>query len=110
MSEEKKKSRSKNCSTGQLKRFRESPESNDTKKRKSNSHKGTYKIESPDGRIWETNMGLKDFAKKYKSEIKISYWSLFNAYRKCYTNIVSNRNAKNINNWKVTRIDTKSDS
>lgn len=110
MTEEKKKVRSRNCSRGQLKRFKESPESIETKKKKSDSHKGTYRIESPDGRIWITDMGLKDFAEKHKSEILISYWSLFNAYRKCYTNAVSNRAAKNINQWKVTRVDTKSNS
>lgn len=110
MTEEKKKVRSRNCSTGQLKRFKESPESIETKKKKSDSHKGTYRIESPDGRIWITDMGLKDFAETHKSELLISYWSLFNAYRKCYTNTVSNRNAKNINQWKVTRVDAKSDS
>lgn len=109
MSDEKKQERAQNCSKGQLKRFRDSPESDVTKKRKSDSHKGEYVIESPDGRTWITDLGLKDFADLHKNEIKISYWQLFGAYRKCYNNTSVHRKRKDNNNWKVTRLD-KSDS
>jgi len=104
MSEDKKQQRSKNCSKGQKKRFQESPETTITKQRKSDAHKGKYRIESPDGRIWETDIGLKDFAKKYENELGIGYWRLFNAYRKCYNNTKVTTIRKNYNNWKVTRI------
>lgn len=105
MTGEKKAERSKNCSAGQKKRFAETPESDLTKQKKSEAHKGAYRIESPDGRVWTTNIGLKDFAEQYKNELKISYWQLFSAYRKCYNNTVTVRKRKNQNNWKVTRID-----
>lgn len=105
MSEEKKQQRKENCSKGQQKRFQENPDSEITKKRKSDSHKGSYKIESPDGRIWETNIGLKEFAEKYKDEIQIGYWQLFNAYRRCYNNKTIARKRKDNNRWKVIRID-----
>ncbi len=106
MTEEKKQSRSQNCSTGQKKRYQSSPDSQHTKQRKSDSHKGTYRIESPEGKVWTTSVGLKDFAEQYKNELKVSYWQLFSAYRKCYTNTVTIRKTKNQNNWKVTRLDT----
>ena len=109
MTKEQKKIRAQNCSKGQLKRFENNPESEKTKKRKSVAHNGSYRIESPDGRVWETDIGLKGFAEQHQTELKISYWSLFNAYRKCYTNTVNIRTSKNINKWIVTRID-KSDS
>lgn len=105
MSEEKKQTRKKNCSNGQLRRFKENPESDITKKRKSDAHKGTYRIESPDGKIWETDIGLKEFAKQYKNELTVDYWQLFNAYRKCYNNTVVKRKRKDNNNWRVTRLD-----
>jgi hypothetical protein len=105
MSEEKKRNRSINCSEGQRKRFQNSPETEITKKRKSDSHKGEYRIESPDGRIWETKQGLKEFFELNKSELKISYWQLFGAYRKCYNNVTSSRKRKDNNYWKVTRLD-----
>lgn len=106
MTEEKKKSRSQNCSTGQKKRYQISPDSQETKQRKSDSHKGTYRIESPEGKVWISDIGLKDFAEQYKNELKVSYWQLFSAYRKCYTNTVTVRKRKDQNNWKVTRLDT----
>jgi hypothetical protein len=105
VSDEWKQKRALNYSKGQLKRFVDNPESEKTKKRKSDAHNGSYKIESPDGRVWKTDIGLKGFAEQFQTELKISYWSLFNAYRKCYNkqdNIVIR---KNTNNWKVTRID-----
>ncbi len=109
VSNEWKQQRALNCSKGQLKRFADKPESEKTKKRKSDAHNGSYRIESPDGRIWETDIGLKGFAEQFQTEIKISYWGLFSAYRKCYNKQDSIVIRKNTNNWKVTRID-KSDS
>ena len=104
-----KQKRALNCSKGQLKRFKDNPDSEKTKKLKSDAHKGSYRIESPDGRVWITDVGLKEFAEQFRSELKISYWGLFNAYRKCYNKQDSIVVRKNTNNWKVTRID-KSDS
>lgn len=105
MSPEKKAIRSVNCSKGQKQRYAANSDTNATKQRKSNAHKGTYIIESPDGRIWETKLGLKDFAKIYENEIQITYWALFNAYRKCYSNVTTQRARKDNNKWKVTRLD-----
>lgn len=104
-SEEWKRQRASNCSIGQKKRYAKNSDSDQTKKRKSDSHKGTYKIESPDGRQWITDLGLKEFAEKFQKELKISYWSLFNAYRKCYNKRSNTVDKKNTNNWKVTRVD-----
>jgi len=105
MSEQKKKERSQNCSIGQKARFRQNPESDETKQKKSESHKGSYVIESPDGRVWGTSLGLKEFADTFKNEIQMSYWQLFSAYRKCYNNTTTLRKRKDNNNWKVIRID-----
>jgi group I intron endonuclease len=105
MSNEKKAQRAENCSKGQLKRFQQQPDSEETKKRKRDSHNGLYRIESPDGRVWETNIGLKGFAEEFKNEIQITYWQLFSAYRKCYTNTLTIRKMKNNNCWKVIRLD-----
>ena len=100
-----KQQRALNCSKGQKQRYAKSQDSALTKKRKSDAHKGTYKIESPDGRSWITTAGLKDFAEQHKEELNITYWALFSAYRKCYNNTVTTVNRKNLNQWKVTRID-----
>ncbi len=105
MTPDKKISRSNNCSTGQKERFAANPESDETKKKKSDAHKGQYLIESPDGRTWTTSLGLKEFASTFADEIQISYWSLFNAYRNNYKNHVVVRHYKNQNKWKVTRLD-----
>lgn len=105
MSLEKKMERRKNCSIGQRKRFQENPESIETRRRKKESHSGRYLIESPDGRKWDTELGLKDFADQFADEIKITYWQLFNAYRKSYNNVTTTKKRKDQNNWKVTRID-----
>lgn len=105
MSVEKKQQRSDNCSVGQRSRYKNTPDSDVTKQRKSDAHKGKYLIESPDGRIWETNIGLKDFAEQHSNELGINYWKLFNAYRKCYNNTQVTKIRKDHNNWKVTRID-----
>jgi len=107
-SDEWKADRAKNCSKAQLKRFKDNPDSDITKTRKSKSHNGSYRIESPDGRTWTTNIGLKGFAELYKNELKISYWQLFNVYRQGYTNtkVLSPRKGTARSNWKVTRIDT----
>ena len=106
VSEEWKTARALNCSIGQKKRYATAPDSNLTKQRKSDAQKGTYKIISPEGLEWITNLGLKEFAIKYETELKVSYWALFGAYRKCYTN--SNKHVKHRkdnNKWKVIRID-----
>lgn len=103
LTEEQKQLRNLNCSRGQKKRFI-SAESEETKKRKSLAHRGKYVIESPTGKKWETDIGLKEFAEKFKDEIQISYWQLFAAYRKTYSNITSTRIRKDSNTWKVRRI------
>lgn len=105
VTEEWKQKRAKNCSQGQKKRYSRSGDSDLTKKRKSRSHQGTYLIESPDGRVWKTDIGLKDFAEKNKNELGITYWALFSAYRKCYTKKETTRQRKDNNHWKVTRLD-----
>jgi hypothetical protein len=105
MTEEQRKERSKNCSNGQKARFKQNPESQETKNRKSTAHKQSYRIESPEGKIWLTTDGLKDFAEKYKEEIGISYWSLFNAYRNGYSGTIATHNRKNVNRWKVEKLD-----
>jgi group I intron endonuclease len=104
-SEEWKQKRALSCSAGQKKRYANTKDSESTRKRKSDSHKGTYKIVAPDGREWITSAGLKEFAEIFKDEIKISYWELFGAYRKCYNNTQVTVKRKNENRWKVTRID-----
>jgi group I intron endonuclease len=107
VTEEWKLKRAKNCSYGQQKRYSRFRDSDSTKAKKSRSHQGIYRIESPDGRVWETDIGLKDFAEKFKNEINVTYWSLFNAYRKCYTKQDDTiRRRKDNNHWKVTRLDT----
>ena len=108
VSEEWKNKRAENCSKGQKQRYANSGDSDLTKKKKSDSHKGAYRIESPAGQFWETDLGLKEFAEKFKNEIKITYWALFNAYRKCYNSEETSRSRKNTNRWKVTRIDKPS--
>ena len=105
VSESWKKQRAVNCSLGQKQRYSKSADSALTRKRKSDAHKGTYKITSPDGREWVTTLGLKEFAEIYKKEIKITYWGLFSAYRKCYNNVETTVKRKNENQWKVIRID-----
>jgi len=67
--------------------------------------KGEYRIESPEGKVWITNLGLEEFANTYANEIKIRYWQLFSAYRKCYNSKPVLRKRKDSNNWKVTRLD-----
>jgi hypothetical protein len=94
------------ASAGQLKRYAEVPDSPTTKKRKSDSHKGSYIVEASDGRHWTTHIGLKDFAELYKDELQITYWQLFSAYKRCYNKDTRPRRVrKDNNNWKVTRID-----
>jgi len=105
VSEEWKSARALNCSIGQKKRYATAKDSSITKQRKSDSHKGVYKIVAPDGREWITTQGLKDFAKNHESELGITYWALFGAYRKCYNNSVTTKIRKDTNNWKVIRLD-----
>lgn len=104
-SNEWKKQRAVNCSIGQKQRYARESDSDLTRKKKSDSHKGTYQIISPDGKEWITTLGLKEFAETYKNELKITYWGLFSAYRKCYTSVETTVKRKNQNKWKVTRID-----
>lgn len=101
----KKKEISERCSTAQKKRFAQNPDSSTTRQRKRDSHNGRYLIESPDGRSWDTTLGLKGFAEKYADEIGVSYWSLFNAYRRSFNGSTVTRRYKNNNLWKVTRVD-----
>jgi hypothetical protein len=105
MTEEQKRIRSKNCSIGQKNRYLKQSDSNITRKKKSDSHKGVYLIKSPDGRTWKTDQGLKIFAEIYKNELKITYWQLFNAYRKCYNKKQTTVRRKDNNFWKVTRLE-----
>ena len=105
MSDEKKLSRAINCSIGQRKRYEESSDSLETRLKKSRSHQGEYTIEAPDGTKYIAKNGLKEFAAVYGQELKISYWQLFNAYRKCYKNDIVKTIRKNSNKWKVYRID-----
>jgi len=102
---EQKKIRSKGCSLGQTQRYKNAGDTYETKERKRISHRGEYLIESPAGRQWQTKLGLQQFAEDFADEIGISYWSLFNAYRKCYKNTPNKKKYKNENHWKVTRID-----
>lgn len=105
MPADKKASRAKNCSLGQKERYRRSSDSVETRKKKSKSHQRQYIIESPDGTAYNAKDGLKEFAKKHGEELNITYWQLFNAYRKSYKNQVTTKNRKDSNNWKVNRID-----
>ena len=105
MTVEQKESRSRNCSKGQKLRYQRSPDSDETKKRKSDAHNGTYRIESPTGQVWITSLGLKKFSETFKNEINISYYQLFGAYRKYYSNINVTQTRVNNNKWKVIRID-----
>lgn len=104
MPEEKKLSRSLNCSIGQKRRYKNSNDSLETKKKKSKSHQGKYIIESPEGNKYTANNGLKQFAEDYSKDLGITYWQLFNAYRKSYKNQTTTKNRKDSNNWKVYRI------
>ena len=105
MTDEDKLRRAENCALGQRQRFKNTPESDETKQRKKKAHQGVYLIESPSGEKWETTEGLKDFAEKYSEKIGITYWALFGAYRKSYNNKETTRKRKDNNNWKVTRLD-----
>lgn len=105
MSDEKKRKRSLNCSAGQIKRFMNAPESQDTRSKKSKAHKGIYKIISPNGEEFITYDGLKDFANQIENQYNITYWQLYDAYRKNYKKITTIRKRKDSNNWQVIRLD-----
>lgn len=105
VSEEWKKKRALNCSIGQKRRYEKSRDSEETRNRKSEAHRGIYKITSPDGKEWITDLGLKKFAETHKDELGVTYWALFSAYRKCYNNSQTSIKRKNENLWKVMRID-----
>ena len=93
------------CAKGQQRRYATASDTVDTRNRKSISHRREYLIESPSGKQWKTKLGLKKFAEDYADEIGISYWALFNAYRKNYENRSQQRlQYKNVNNWMVTRV------
>lgn len=105
MSQEMKIKRSNNCSIGQQLRYKKSSDNAVTRQRKKESQCGHYLIESPDGTQWETTLGLKEFANKFKDEINVGYWTLFHAYRRHYNNHVNTSQYKTANLWKVIRVD-----
>jgi len=105
MSKENKSSRSLNCSIGQKRRYKNSSDSLETKQKKSKSHQGKYIVESPEGHRYTANNGLKQFAEDYSKDLGMSYWQLFNAYRKTYQNEDTTRHRKDSNKWKVYRVD-----
>lgn len=103
MSKTEKNQRSVSCSIGQKRRFSTTPESLITKKKKSLSHQGKYLIINPNGEKYIADHGLKEFA--LATHLDISYWQLFNAYRKCKNNIICKRKRKDENKWIVIRLD-----
>jgi len=105
LSETQIKTRANNCSAGQRNRFKLTPESVLTKERKSKSHQGKYLIISPAGESHSAASGLKEFALIHGDLLQVTYWQLFNAYRKSYHTIPTKRIRSDANNWKVTRID-----
>ena len=105
MAEDEKVRLSKKLSDGQRKRYAKCKDSEETKIKKSNSHKGVFFIKSPNGQEWVTDLGLKEFSKKFKNEVLVTYWQLFNAYRSCYTNKVKKYNKPK--SWFVERLDKK---
>jgi len=107
-SEEWKAKRSKNCSEAQKNRYKKMSDSELTRQKKRDSHNGSYKIISPSGQEWITDKGLKHFAQEFATDIGISYWQLFNAYRKNYKKQTSTRTRRDNNNWKVFRLDKSS--
>lgn len=104
MPEKKKKQKSDNSSLAQQKRYKDNPDSEETRRKKKKAHQGTYIIESPEGKVYNVDNGLKEFAEHNKEELGVTYWQLFNAYRKTYQNTTTVREQKNLNKWKVTRI------
>jgi hypothetical protein len=94
-----------NYCNGQARRWLEHPDSDATRKKKSDMHKGVYHIVSPSGQEYTTDLGLKDFAAIHGQQLGISFWALFNAYRKNYQDSTTTANRKNINKWRVTRLD-----
>ena len=105
MSFDKKEQRSNNCSKGQLKRFKNFPETTDTKIKKKKAHQGNYKIISPCGVEFITTEGLKEFAIQVEMLYNVTYWQLYDAYRRSYNGIIISKKRKDSNNWKVFRLD-----
>jgi len=105
MTEEKKQQKSHNSSVAQKKRYNTNPDSDETREKKKKSHQGTYVIESPEGGVYYADNGLKEFSEQNKEELGVTYWQLFNAYRKLYQDTITIREQKNLNKWKVTRVD-----
>ena len=95
----------KNYSKGQKERFKRSSDSAETRQKKSDMNKGIYSITSPAGETYITEIGLKDFAATHGESLGVTYWSLFNAYRKSYLGQETTAKRKNINSWCVTRLD-----
>jgi hypothetical protein len=104
MSLELKEQKSHNSSVAQKKRYQDNPDSNETRNRKKKSHQGTYIIECPEGNVYHVNNGLKEFAEQNTETLGVTYWQLFNAYRKSYQNTTTVRKRKDLNKWKVTRV------
>ena len=100
---EERNKRSKNCSYGQLERYKLKSDSEITKSKKKKAHQGKYVIISPEGSKYFAENGLKEFGEK--NNLGISYWQLFNSYRKCKNSQQKTRPRKNGNNWIVLRTD-----
>ena len=105
MTEEQKLMRATNCSIGQQKRFTTTSESSITKHKKKLAHQGHYLIVSPLGENFTTTEGLKEFALKNGDKLGVTYWQLFDAYRRGYKHVVTKRIRCDSNKWKVTRLD-----
>ena len=103
MTPEQKAMRAKNCSFGQIQRYAISSDSELTRKKKKESHQKTYIIKDPDGKEYIAKNGLKNFAEDFGPDLGITYWQLFNAYRKTYTGQVNQKNYKNANKWTVIK-------
>ena len=105
MTEIEKDKRSYNCSIGQRKRYQNQTDTDLTKKKKSMSHQGQYMIISPDGEEFTASQGLKVFAETIGIRYNMSYWQLYAAYRRYYTNKIPTKLRKDSNTWKVIRLD-----
>jgi len=98
--------RSKNCSKGQKVRYADKKDSDYTKYKKRKAHQGQYIIISPLGEKYYAYNGLKEFSEM--NNIGVSYWQLFAAYRRNYSQGNPPKKRKNTNEWIVKRIDKKS--
>jgi hypothetical protein len=105
MTEDERKTRAKNCSLGQKKRYANTKDTTETKLKKSISHRKSYKIISPTGQEYITHDGLKEFALSYGNMLQLTYWQLFRAYRNNYENITVCKKRKDNNKWQVIKLD-----